>query len=136
MKIIFRLGVIMEKRDNYNTKQKEIILDLIEGKDKEFTVKDIYLELKGKIGLTTIYRLVDKLVEEGSLNKKDNYYQYLEHCDCENHFYLKCTNCGCLIHVDCDCISELVEHIFKEHNFKPDKEKIIINGLCKDCLGK
>ena len=126
----------MEKRDNYNTKQKEIILELIKDKNKEFTVKDIYLELDGKIGLTTIYRLVDKLVQEGIVNKRDNYYQYLEHCDCDNHFYLKCNNCGRLIHVDCDCINELVDHIFEEHEFKPDKEKIIINGLCKECIGK
>ena len=136
MKIIFKLGDIMEKRDNYNTKQKEIILELIKDKKKEFTVKDIYLELKGKIGLTTIYRLVDKLVQDGIINKRDNYYQYLEHCDCDNHFYLKCNNCGKLIHVDCDCINELIEHISLEHQFKPDKEKIIINGLCRECLGK
>ena len=126
----------MEKRENYNTKQKEIILDVIKKRKKEFTVKDIYTEVDGKIGLTTIYRLVDKLVEEGRLNKNENYYQYLEHCDCDNHFYLKCNKCGSLIHVDCDCISELIEHISKDHQFKPDKEKIIINGLCKECLGK
>ncbi len=121
---------------SYNTKQKEIVLDLIKTKTKEFTVKDLYIELNQEIGLTTIYRLVDKLVEEGTINKNDNYYQYLGHCDCDNHFYLKCNNCGKLIHVDCDCINELMEHISVEHQFIPDKEGIIIHGLCEKCLSK
>ena len=122
------------QRDKYKTKQKEQILEIIKKKNNEFTIKDIYQELNGEIGMTTIYRLIDNLVKEGIINKTDNYYQYLEHCDCDNHFYLKCNNCGILIHVDCDCINELFSHISKEHRFKPDKEKIIINGLCNKCI--
>ena len=122
---------------SYNTKQKDLILSVIKKEKHEFTIKDIYSKLDG-IGLTTIYRLVDKLVENKVLNKsisKDNitYYQYLEKCDCENHFYLKCDNCGDMIHIDCDCIEDLKNHIHKEHKFNLSNEHIIINGLCKKC---
>ena len=124
--------------ESYNTKQKDLILNVLKNKKKEFTVKDIYDELDNKVGLTTIYRLVDKLVLENRINKSISnnitYYQYLEDCNEENHFYLKCDNCGRLVHIDCDCIVELSEHIFKEHNFKPNKNKIIISGICKECL--
>ena len=137
MKIIFKLVMFME---SYNTKQKDLILNVLKNKEKEFTVKDIYNELNGKVGLTTIYRLVDKLVLEDRINKsiKNNivYYQYLEDCNEENHFYLKCDKCGSLVHIDCDCIIELSNHIFKEHNFKPNREKIIISGICSNCLGR
>lgn len=123
---------------SYNTKQKEIILEVIEKEKHEFTIKDIYSKLNNKIGLTTIYRLVDKLVEDKVLNKsisKDNitYYNYLEKCEHQNHFYLKCDNCGDLIHIDCYCIEELKNHINKEHSFKLSSDHIIINGLCKKC---
>ena len=37
-------------------------------------------------------------------------------------------------HIDCDCINELYNHIKDEHSFKLNKEKIIINGICKKCL--
>ena len=125
----------------YNTKQKDIILDIIKKQKKEFTIKDIYNSLDGAVGLTTIYRLVDKLVIDGLLDKhisQDNitYYQYLEECDKENHFYLKCDKCGSMIHVDCDCIEELSHHISSEHKFKLNKEKIIIGGICNKCLGR
>lgn len=123
---------------SYNTKQKEIILDLIKNINKSFTIKDLYNELHGKVGLTTIYRLVDKLINEDLISKRidnDNntYYQYLGECNHDNHFYLKCTKCNKLIHIDCDCINDLTNHIFKEHKFKSNKDRIIIEGLCNKC---
>ncbi|MBE6160860.1 MAG: transcriptional repressor [Firmicutes bacterium] len=122
----------------YNTKQKEIILNAIKSKKNTFTIKDIYNELDSKTGLTTIYRLVDKLVSDGVLRKNigsnnETYYQYLEKCNKDNHFYLKCVSCGNLIHVDCECIKELTEHISNKHKFKPSQENIMIDGLCKKC---
>ena len=127
----------MKSRESYNTKQKDIIIDEIEKHKEEFTIKDIYNELNKKIGLTTIYRLINKLVKEGRVNKsigKDNitYYQFLEDCDKENHFFLKCNSCGVMEHIDCDCIEELSSHISKKHNFSLT-DHIIINGICKKC---
>ena len=127
----------MNKRDHYETKQKDIIINCIKNHE-EFTINEIYEELKGKVGLTTIYRKVDSLVEENKIRKyigKDNvtYYQYLCECDKDNHFYLKCDKCGTLEHVDCDCINELSEHINKNHEFEINKQNIVINGVCKNC---
>ena len=122
---------------SYNTKQKDLILDIIKSKNKEFTVKDIYEDLDKKVGLTTIYRLIDKLILDGLITKNvsDNitYYQYLEKCEHDNHFYLKCEICKEVKHIDCDCINELYDHIKNEHKFNLNKEKIIINGICNKC---
>ena len=123
---------------SYNTKQKDLIMNIIKKKKKTFTVKDIYEEVKDSTGLTTIYRMIDKLVLDGILTKNissDNitYYQYLEKCNHNNHFYLKCEKCGNMTHIDCDCIIDLTNHIFNEHKFKPSKDHIIINGICDKC---
>ena len=127
----------MTTRNHYETKQKDIIINCIKNHE-EFTINEIYEELKGKVGLTTIYRKVDSLVEDNKVKKyigKDNitYYQYLCECDKDNHFYLKCDKCGTLEHVDCDCINELSEHINKNHKFEINKQNIVINGVCKNC---
>lgn len=126
---------------SYNTKQKDKILEIIQKQEKQFTVKDIYNDLNKEIGLTTIYRLIDNLVDTKRLNKyigKDNitYYEYLEKCENNNHFFLKCDKCGRLIHIDCDCIIDLYNHILKKHNFIPNKDNIIINGICNNCINK
>lgn len=129
----------MSRSEYYNTKQKDIIINAIKMQKHEFTIKDIYDELKGKVGLTTIYRMVDKLIDENIINRyisKDNttYYQYLKECEEENHFYLKCDKCGELIHIDCDCIEDLSNHIIKKHRFKLNKKNIIISGICEKCI--
>ena len=129
----------MSKREHYNTKKKDIKNNGIKKQKHEFTVKDIYDELKDQVGLTTIYRMIDKLITENILNRyisKDNttYYQYLKECEEDNHFYLKCDNCGELVHIDCDCIEELSNHIINKHGFKPNKKNIIINGTCERCI--
>ena len=131
----------MSRNESYNTKQKDIIMDVIKHQEHEFTIKDIYNQVKTKTGLTTIYRLVDKLVKEEKLKKYigiDNitYYQYLKECSKENHFYLKCDKCGNMTHIDCDCIEELTNHISKKHKFIPNKRNIIINGICNTCINK
>ena len=128
----------MLRSESYKTKQKDLITKTIKSQNKEFTINDIYASLKGSVGLTTIYRMVDKLVLDGVLNKyitKDNitYYQYLEKCSKENHFYLKCEKCGNIIHIDCKCIGELFNHILNNHHFKVNKENIIIKGICNNC---
>ena len=130
----------MTKSVSYNTKQKELILDVIKNQEHEFTIKDIYEKLNKEVGLTTIYRLVDKLIDKRLItkfiNNNESYYQYFEKCEQDNHFYLKCNKCGYLVHIDCDCIRDLSNHVIKEHNFKISKESIIINGICKNCIEK
>lgn len=131
----------MGRSEKYNTKQRDILLNIIKKQKHEFTIKYIYNFVKEDVGMTTIYRFVDKLVNDGKISKyigKDNitYYQYLEDCNMENHFYLKCNSCGNILHVDCDCIMDLSNHILKKHKFNLIREKIIINGFCDKCLKK
>lgn len=122
---------------SYNTKQKQIILNIIKQYNTNFTINDIYNKTNKSVGLTTIYRLIDKLILDGLVNKyidgNYTYYEYLGNCTNNNHFYLKCNKCKRLIHVDCDCISDLYNHIYKKHNFIMNKNKIIINGICDKC---
>ena len=140
MKIIFNLkeGSFLM---TYKTKQKEDLLEAIKRQNRPFLVKDLYTSLQGSIGLTTIYRMIDKLVGDGVVAKTIGnghltYYQYLEKCDEEDHFYLQCSECGKLIHVDCSCIGDLTKHIYDEHHFISNKKQIIFLGLCENCQKK
>ena len=122
----------------YKTKQRDEILKVIQEFKGDFLVKDLYVAMQEKIGLSTIYRMVDKLVGEGLLRKSIGldgltYYQYLESCSEENHFYLKCRNCGEVKHVDCNCIVEFVQHACMEHGYVLDTQNIVFLGLCYKC---
>jgi Fur family ferric uptake transcriptional regulator len=129
------------RKDNYNTKGKEAINSAIKAFSNGFTIKELkdYLDNKNdKVGLTTVYRIIDKLENDGTLKKyydENNiaHYKYVDDCNSENHFYLKCIKCNKIVHVDCDCINEFQVHIRKKHKFLLDAKNIILEGLCNNC---
>jgi len=121
----------------YNTKQKDIILDYLKNnKDKCLTINEIYNELvkTNNIGLTTIYRFLNKLENENIIKKyvdqKEATYQYINNDECKNHIHLKCLKCNRIIHLDCHDAVNLSKHIKEEHNFNIDST---IFGICKEC---
>ena len=122
---------------SYNTKQKDIILEEISKLENGFTIKELYNKLNKKVGLTTIYRIINKLEEDGCVTKISNdneaVYNYTGKCKVGHHFYLKCLKCGTLYHVDCEYADRLSKHILEDHNFITSNEHIIINGECTKC---
>ena len=126
----------------YNTRQKSIIQKLISEQSQEFSVKEIYNELVRlgeDVGLTTIYRVADEMIESGKLRKNISTdgqvrFQYLEECQNNGHCYLKCSECGRLEHTDCRLVKQLMQHVADEHGFRANEKNIIIDGVCKRCL--
>lgn len=92
------------------------------------------------INLTTIYRNLDKLVENDILlkfkNNKDDFavYQYHEPgANCCEHLHLQCNNCGKVLHLNDDFMSNLQVYFTKECGFYIDCQNSILQGLCKTC---
>lgn len=137
----------MKQDSGYKTKQKEKILDyLIRNKEKHTNVQEIitFLTAEGNpIGTATIYRHLDKLVDCGMVRrynfdgKTGACYQYIENKEeCHEHFHLKCTVCGKLIHLNCDRLSNINRHIFEKHGFQVDPSQTVFYGKCSECLSK
>ncbi len=126
---------------DYKTKQRELILEYLKNSDRpHVSAADIGARLReeGSVGLATIYRQLEKMVEAGLVRKYNldggACYQYVGGGeDCHEHFHLKCLGCGTLIHVDCDFLSELGPHILEHHGFLVDNSRTVMYGLCKRC---
>lgn len=131
----------MNSKKIYKTNQKELVLSYIKNSNKaHINAKEIYEALKEeKIGLTTIYRHLEKLTSEGILIKtiidenSPACFEYTGHEEKEACYHLKCLNCGKLIHLHCDEITGLEKHIYDEHGFKVDQKRTVFFGLCKEC---
>ena len=131
----------------YNTKQKRIILDcLISNRYKLMTcdeISDTLKQIGTPVGKATLYRFLDSLVLSGDVRKHSNVgdkcaaYQLIDKdLDCHSHMHLKCTECGKLIHLGCEFMNGVGEHISEHHQFKIDNSKTIIYGLCSVCSEK
>ncbi len=135
---------IMEK--NYRTKQRLHILEFLKANTKKhITAEEIIEYFKNSdnpISKSTVYRYLDNLVEENIIRKYVTAerndaacYQYIDDTDvCNTHYHLKCIYCGNLIHLNCEEIKNLQEHIYKEHKFMLDPCKTVLYGTCSECL--
>ena len=124
----------------YKTKHRtELVAFLLLNSDKHLTIQEIQVKLPN-IPQATLYRLMDALVDEGTVRKfligpsQSSCYQY---ANCEHqHFHLVCESCGKLIHLDCHEVEKLLNHIKGEHGFEIDISKVNLYGVCEDCRKK
>ncbi len=94
------------------------------------TVADVCLHFKEQgitIGTTTVYRNLEKMVEQGLVAKynvdgtSSACFEYLgaeEHCHKTSCFHCKCEKCGKLIHLHCEDVVKLEQHLMDSHGFR------------------
>ena len=124
----------------YNTEKKTKLLEfLIAYSGQAFTAEEICERiLDDGHGKSTVYRLISRLVEDGSIRRLSDgktrrvTYQYLGCGGCTEHLHLKCKECGKLIHLD-DMTSHILEkRILKSEGFTLDGGALIY-GKCESC---
>lgn len=129
---------------SYKTRQRALILDCLKQNEQNaYTIDEIVDLLKAQgqsVGRTTVYRYIDSLYRQGSIRrferggKNGATFQYISQKDsCKQHMHLKCVECGKLIHLDCDFMSGVCEHIYSHHGFIVDNSKTTLLGLCSSC---
>lgn len=131
----------------YTTKQGLRILSCLkENAHIHMTAEEISERLKTDgtvVSTATIYRHLEKLTANGRVRKylsspdEPACYQYsAPDAHCAEHFHLKCTVCGRLLHVNCPYLDKLEAHIGEHHGFAVDNTKTVLYGVCKDCRSK
>lgn len=131
----------------YNTAGKKALIEyLSQNAHRQFTVDELYAELctaGASVGKSSLYRLLERLVADGAVRKfKESElasaaFQYVGNDkECEKHLHLKCADCGCLVHLECQSSIELLAHIYEEHGFFIDSKKSVLYGKCKDCQNR
>ena len=124
-----------------NTKQKDIILDILEHNRIHPTMQEIYCLAKEKyptIGQATIYRNVNKLVDEEKVLRlpetKDEGYHYDINMTPHNH--LICNSCGRIIDLYDNDYNDIIKKIEESNSVKITKSLLILEGICSKCKNK
>ncbi|MDR1066845.1 MAG: transcriptional repressor [Clostridiales bacterium] len=135
----------MKRPSNYITRQGEAILSYLSSLNGEHVtverIAEFFESRNAGIGVATIYRHLDKLETAGKVRKyvfdsvSGACYQYVEDCErCLSHFHLKCEDCGTVLHLPSDMISELERSVLNGHSFKINVIKTVLYGKCASCL--
>ena len=130
----------------YKTKQMSEILNFLQQMEgTHVTVADIcdYFKKKGiAVGMTTVYRQLDKMVSEGLVAKyvidgsSSACFEYTgdsRHECKEQTYHCKCEKCGKLIHLHCDEAESLKKHMMEHHSFEMDSLRTVFYGICNEC---
>lgn len=136
----------MARISNYNTKQRDLILEFLKQSQGEHVTADMILEYLAEngtpVGKATVYRYLDLLEKQEMVRKyqtderRKACYQYVEDmATCRCHYHLKCLNCGKLFHITCNELDHVAEHMLKEHGFLVDESRTVYYGVCAKCRG-
>lgn len=129
-------------RNSYNTKQRDEIVEFF-GRHRGtcFTAKELIRSGEITVGEATVYRTLSRLTNQGILKRYTDgengaAYQLNESEKCDSHFHLKCERCMKIIHMDCNFMAEMKQHIESSHDFSVDIGKTVIYGICGECAAK
>ena len=137
----------MNPRSKYKTKQREILLNYLEtSSGVHITASDVceYFKERGaSIGQSTVYRQLERLVDEGVINKytidgnSPACFEFVgshAHADADTCYHCKCEKCGKLIHLHCDEMEVIQSHLYEEHRFKMNPIRTVFYGICEQCI--
>ena len=132
-------GVHMKE---YTTKQRTLLLSVFqEHGGQPLSIDGILAQLPpgSQISRSAVYRNVDKLAQEGLLQKtlsedgRKALYQYIR---CQTHcerLHLRCEKCGKLFHLESEADEGALRSVLKKSGFRLDEQASVLAGICKDC---
>jgi Fur family ferric uptake transcriptional regulator len=121
------------------TKQREVILREFLKAEKHLSIEELYTIVKKKdpkLGQTTVFRTLKILCEAGiadEVDLGDRMIKYEVKLGHEHHDHLVCTKCGKCIEAVDERIEKLQSELCKRFGFLPQKHRLEIFGVCKEC---
>ena len=135
----------METRAAYRTRQKEELAKLLAAvSGRHLTVADTCALLRRRrkpVGTTTVYRQLEKMVEEGTVLKhvtdtaEPATFEFIGTADCHDPVGFHC-KCERLIHVECEALRAAEEHVRRRHGFAINVRRPVFHRVCDGCASK
>ena len=129
----------MKDIERRNTKQRNIILNALQGNYKHPTAKEVYDIVKKQypdISMGTVYRNLDVLAGEGKISKiklpSETYARF--DFQTNRHYHIKCVSCGKVVDITLD-MQGLNTDVATKTGFSNVDYHINFTGLCKECRG-
>lgn len=124
-----------------NTRQRTLILENLSKRFDHPTAYDVYKSVKEQlpnISLTTVYRNLNNLANEGKLmrimiaNKPDRF-----DITVKSHCHVNCEMCGCFfdyVNQEADC--KMRKQLLDDYGFTATKCDLVFYGVCRNCKSK
>jgi len=120
-----------------NTWQKTAVIDQLSKTEEFLSAQQLHQKIEKtgkKLGLTTVYRALTELVEQGVadslLAEGEARYRI---CQPEHHHHLTCLSCGKAVEFEILGFEEQIEKMAKKHGFAGVSHQVELTGICSRC---
>ena len=123
------------------SRQRSALMTLLGELDGFRTAQELHglLAQRGdRVGLATVYRGLQCLVEDGSvdvLRSEDGEAAY-RRCSPAHHHHLVCRDCGHAVEVSAPPVERWARQVATEHGFADVGHRMELFGTCADCAGR
>ncbi|OPX26606.1 MAG: transcriptional repressor [Campylobacteraceae bacterium 4484_166] len=139
-KLIEQLKQIVKIKGLKYTKQREIVLEVVNKSKKHLTTEEIYNHIKKKgidqnIGIATVYRSL-LFLEEVALISSITLEKGIKKYEINNethHDHLVCIRCDKIIEFINETIENEQKNIARSYGFELMDHTMYLYGVCKDC---
>ncbi len=129
---------IFKKHDIKNTKQRNIVYNILKDSKAPITAEEIYLESsKYEINMSTVYRVLNKFIEKGLVEKDtiglEDKSRYAIRDDHHHGHYLICESCSSITKLDYCPLKDEEDLIEEKSDFEIRSHRLELYGICKKC---
>jgi Fur family ferric uptake transcriptional regulator len=105
------------------------------------SAQDVHARMRAAgdgIGLSTVYRAVQTLVEEGRLDaiRTDSGETIYRRCSPQHHHHLICRTCGRTVEVEGPAVERWADRIAAENGFADVSHTLDVFGTCWNCTAE
>lgn len=121
------------------TRQRAAVSALLDRLSDFRSAQEIHEELRRTgegIGLTTVYRTLQTLVESGEVDvlRTDSGESVYRRCDsADHHHHLVCRRCGRAVEIEGPTVETWAQKVADEHGYTELSHTVEIFGLCREC---
>ena len=123
------------------TPQRVGILDELRREPNDVTAQQLHERLRGRgqrIGLATVYRALDALVDAGVVAQLSHFRDALCYrvCRDDHHHHLVCAECHSIVELTDCTLEEPLARAAAEHGFVATGHHLEVTGVCASCAGR
>ena len=119
-------------------KTNALVLDALSTLNRFSSAQEVHLQIlktKESVGLSTVYRTLQKLAEAEQVDfvRRSDGEGVYKICDSTHHHHLLCAQCGASVEFHSEQFEKLLESIAQESGYTVQGHEAEIIGLCKRC---
>lgn len=127
-----------DTRTRRPTKQRTAIESDLERSEEFRSAQQVHASLHAhgdKIGLATVYRTLQAMVDEGLVDalRTDDGEQAYRRCSTGHHHHLVCRDCGRTVEIEGQAVERWTDAISAEHGFSDVSHTLELVGRCSSC---